>query len=107
MLASLSDYSLIVCEKPDAARKVAEALAEGHPVSTMMSGVEVLTFRRENANYVVCSAIGHLYGLSDSFSQRETYPVFDLEWYPANLVDKRSRGVQKRIMSIKRLAANA
>jgi len=105
--ANFSDYSLIVCEKPDAARKVAEALAEGHPVITMMNGVEVLTFQRENSNYVVCSAIGHLYGLSDSFSQRETYPVFDLEWYPANLVDKRSRGVQKRIASIKRLAGDA
>jgi DNA topoisomerase-1 len=107
VLANFSDYSLIVCEKPDAARKVADALAEGHPVSTMTNGVEVLTFQRENANYVVCSAIGHLYGLSDSFSQRETYPVFDLEWYPANLVDKRSRGVQKRIASIKRLAGGA
>jgi DNA topoisomerase I len=107
MAAIVSDYSLIVCEKPDAARKVAEALAEGRAVSTTMNGVEVLTFQRDNASYVVCSAIGHLYGLSDSFSQRETYPVFDLEWYPANLVDKRSRGVQKRIASIRRLAENA
>jgi DNA topoisomerase I len=107
MAAIPSDYSLIVCEKPDAARKVAGALAEGRVVSTMVDDVEVLTFQRENLNYVVCSAIGHLYGLSDSFSQREAYPVFDLEWYPANLVDKRARGVQKRIMSFRRLSANA
>lgn len=107
MSMSLSDYSLIVCEKPDAARKVAEALADGHPVSTMVNGVEVHIFRRGVTNYVVCSAIGHLYGLADSFSQRETYPVFDLEWYPANLVDKRLRGVQKRIGSIKQLAKRA
>lgn len=107
MLTSLHDYSLIVCEKPDAARKVAEALAEGRVASMVVSGVETLSFRRDNADYVVCSAIGHLYGISDSFSQRDTYPVFDLEWYPANMVDKRTRGVQKRISSIRHLAAGA
>ena len=107
MSANPSDYTLVVCEKPDAGRKVAEALADGRIDSRTVNGVEVLAFRRGDKDYLVCSAIGHLYGVSDSFQFRETYPVFDLEWYPANLVDKRAAGVRKRILSIGRLAKDA
>jgi DNA topoisomerase-1 len=104
---SLSDYSLIVCEKPDAARKVTEALAEEDLRTITVSGVEAFTFKRGGSRYVVCSASGHLYGLSDSISQREVYPVFDLEWYPTDLVDKKSRRIRQRIASIRRLAEKA
>lgn len=107
MSASPPDYTLVVCEKPDAGRKVAEALADGQIDRRLVNGIEVLAFRRDDREYLVCSAIGHLYGVSDSFQFRETYPVFDLEWFPANLVDKRATGVQKRILSIGRLAKGA
>lgn len=102
-----SDYTLVLCEKPDAARKVAEALGDGQVTSTLAGGVEVLDFERDGVRYVVCSALGHLYVLSDAFSQRETFPVFDLEWYPANLVKDRNKGIRKRIASIERLARDA
>lgn len=107
MSAVPPEYTLIVCEKPDAARKVAEALADGGVTVKVVNGVEVLGFRRDGVDYIVCSAIGHLYGVCDSFPFRETFPVFDLEWYPANLIDKRSTGMRKRILSIQRLARDA
>jgi DNA topoisomerase I len=107
MFSVPSDYTLIVCEKPDAARKIAEALADSPTTTTKQYGVEALTFSRGGANYVACSALGHLYNISDAFSQRETYPVFDIEWYPGDAVSKRSRNAHKRILSIKRLASGA
>jgi DNA topoisomerase-1 len=107
MKARIPDYTLIICEKPDAARKVAEALADGSVMSMLADGVEVLNFERAGARYVVCAALGHLYALSDSFSQRETFPVFDLEWYPGNMVEDRTKGIRRRISSIERLARDA
>ncbi|MDA4113876.1 MAG: DNA topoisomerase I, partial [Thaumarchaeota archaeon] len=62
---------------------------------------------RGGRRYLVCSAIGHLYAVSDSFRRREVYPVFDLEWYPSHLVDKNARNIGKRILSIRKLAAEA
>lgn len=101
------EYTLVVCEKPDAARKVADALAEGGVTAMLVNGVEVLGFQRDGLDYLVCSAIGHLYGISDSFRVRGTFPVFDIEWYPTNLIDKRPTGAKKRIISIQRLARGA
>jgi len=102
-----SGYTLILCEKPDAARKVADALAEGRASTVKINGVEVIEFDRGGVDYVVCSAAGHLYGVSDSFSGRDSFPVFDLEWYPAGLVDKKLGGAQRRIALIGNLAKNA
>jgi DNA topoisomerase-1 len=102
-----SSYGLIICEKPDAAKRVAEALAGGTVESTRVHGVETFTCRDGDKNYVVCSALGHLYAISDSFPRRDVYPTFDLEWFPVNQIDKRSRKAQSRILAIRRLAANA
>ena len=102
-----TNYRLVVCEKPDAARRVADALADDRVQSMVVDGAQVFALTRSGRNYVVCSAIGHLYGVSDSFRRREVYPVFDLEWYPANLVDKEARNVERRIRSIRKLAEKA
>lgn len=106
-IVSTSGYSLIVCEKPDAARKVAAALSEEGIRSSVRGGVEVLTFRRSGTDYVVCSALGHLYGVADAFKTRETYPVFDLDWFPSHLVSDRSRGVRRRIEVVRKLSKGA
>lgn len=82
-------------------------MAEEGVRSISLDGVEVLSFRRAGSDFVACSALGHLYGLSDSFKTRETYPVYDLEWYPSYLVHDRSTGVRKRIRVITRLAKRA
>jgi DNA topoisomerase-1 len=102
-----SEYRLVICEKPDAARRVAEALASDGVETIMVNGVQVLGFVHEGHNYLVCSAAGHLYAISDSFRHRETYPVFDLEWYPTHLIDKAAKGIEKRILSIEKLAGKA
>src|SRR5580704_6563332 len=95
-------YSLVVCEKPDAARRVADALATGQVEAFKVDGVQAFKFKNGNDNYVVCSALGHLYTVSDSFRGRDVYPIFDLEWFPSHLVDEDAKkNIENRILAIK------
>lgn len=100
-------YTLVVCEKPDAARRVSAALSGGAASNTTVDGTTVFRFTRAQQDYVVCSAQGHVYSISDPASERTVYPVFDAEWYPSNLVDERSKGASGRISAIKKLAEGA
>ncbi len=104
-----SGYTLVICEKPDAARRVAEALSQGIPTSFSVEGV--IAFRCENADgrrYVVCAALGHLYGVSDTIQERGTYPVLDLEWFPIGTIDRKApRQAASRIRAIQSLSDRA
>ncbi|MDV3278286.1 MAG: DNA topoisomerase I [Nitrososphaerales archaeon] len=102
-----SGYTLVVCEKPDAARRVADALSDGAPSSAMIEGVQTFRFRRGAEELVVCAAQGHVYAVSDPFAERSVYPVFDVEWYDYGLVEKEAMGAARRIASIKKLAGGA
>jgi DNA topoisomerase-1 len=73
-------YTLVVCEKPDAARRIAQAL--GDPKESRPAGISVFDVTNNDHHYKVCSALGHLYGLADSTKNRSVYPVLDLEWAP-------------------------
>jgi len=99
----------VICEKPDAARRVAEALSSGAPEVFKVGGVPA--FRLEDARgrrYVVCAAMGHLYGVSDTVKDRRVYPVLDLEWFPLGATrDKAARHVTSRIRAIRSLAEEA
>jgi DNA topoisomerase-1 len=86
---------------------VAEALGGGRVESVKIYGVQSFVCRDGDKNYVVCSALGHLYAISDSFPRRDVYPTFDLEWFPINQIDKRSGRGQNRLLAIRKLAANA
>jgi len=94
-------YTLVVCEKPDAARRIANALGETR--ESRPQGVAVFKVSRGDRQYVVCSALGHLYGLGDATANRSVYPALDLEWAP---VPKNARaGAVIRVISD--LARNA
>jgi len=98
---------LVICEKPDAAKQVSDALSGGTSGSILFEGTTVYRFRRGQEEFVVCSALGHVYGISDPLEERSVYPVFDVEWYSSDLVDEKSAGIARRIVAIKRLAAGA
>lgn len=102
-----SAFTLVICEKPDAARRVADALAESGIQTLEVAGVPAFSFSRGGEKFVVCSALGHLYAVSDPFAERAVYPVFDVEWFPHNLLSKRAEHARKRIESIRKLSANA
>jgi DNA topoisomerase-1 len=93
---------LVVCEKPDAARRIAQAL--GDAKESRSAGVPVFDVASsDNRHYKVCSALGHLYGLADVAGNRGVYPVLDLEWAP---VVKNARAA-RAIRVISDLAKNA
>ena len=99
-------YVLVICEKPDAAKRVAEAIDVDGLSTIDISGVTVHVARSKDKSYVVCSALGHLYTLADPSNRREAYPVFDVEWAPTYLVEKKE-GVAKRLQAIERLSEGA
>ena len=73
-------YTLVVCEKPSAARRIAQAL--GKPKESRLSGISVFDVRNDSHHYKICTALGHLYGLTDVARNRSVYPVLDLVWTP-------------------------
>lgn len=102
-----SGYRLVVCEKPDSARRVADALATDGVKVIDVGGIQAFCLNSGDVDYVVCSAAGHLYAMSDPFRGRDVYPVFDLEWYPVQLVDKSAKSAGKRIAAIEKLSIKA
>ena len=90
----------MVCEKPDAARRIAQALGTSYLESLPEIVFEspdlgerkaravtpvFWAIGRENIHFVVCSAIGHLYGLVDPKGKRNEYPIFDVIWRPISI----------------------
>jgi DNA topoisomerase-1 len=73
-------YTLVVCEKPAAARRIAQAL--GEPTESRLGGVPIFEVKNSKCHYKICTALGHLYGLTDVTKNRSVYPVLDLEWAP-------------------------
>jgi len=102
-----SGYTLVICEKPDAARRVADALSSGSARRSSIDGIETFRFSNEGQDFVVCSAQGHVYSVADPFKERTVYPVFDVEWYPVNQVEKGNSRAAQRISVIRTLAARA
>ena len=101
--------TLIVCEKPDAAARVARALDEdGEPRRTETQGVPVYESRNRHETILVCSAIGHLYAVdSKTRTSRRYYPVWDFDWKPKHLIDKKSARLARWIQVISSLANKA
>ncbi|HKU48962.1 MAG TPA: DNA topoisomerase I, partial [Nitrososphaera sp.] len=95
-------YTLVVCEKPDAARRIAHAL--GSARESRPAGISVFEVSSAGGpQYRITSAIGHLYGVVDVTASRSVYPVLDLEWAP---LAKNARAA-KAIRLISELARGA
>jgi DNA topoisomerase I len=103
MISLTLPYTLVVCEKPDAARRIAHAI--GTSSVREISALESIGSRgtpsvfsvtdHHNEHFVVCSAIGHLYGLVDINGNRSIYPVFDVKWMP---ILKRTATISQHII---------
>lgn len=103
----MSGYTLVVCEKPDAARRLSEALSDGKAISSLVNGVPSFRFNAMGEDFVVSSAQGHLYAVSDPLGERSVYPAFDLEWYVSDLVEKKPTGATRRTRAFGELAKGA
>jgi DNA topoisomerase-1 len=100
-------YELIICEKPNAAKKIAEALADGKAIKENMNGVPYYLVTRGKKDIVVACAVGHLYGLAEKEKKGWVFPVFDIEWKPSSETNKKSDFSKKYLAAIKKLAKEA
>ncbi len=100
-------YELIITEKPSAARKIADALADGKPIKENLKGVPYYLITRGNRDIVVACAVGHLYGLAEKEKRGWVFPVFDIEWKPAYQMSKNSAFTKKYLDVIKKLSKDA
>jgi len=107
--AANGGHTLVICEKPDAARRVAEARSSGLPEILKVGNVIAFRVRGfTGKTWVICAAMGHLYGASDTSRDRRVYPALDLEWFPiAEKERKAGRSLSSRIRAIRRLSENA
>ncbi|MCS4537619.1 MAG: DNA topoisomerase I [Thaumarchaeota archaeon] len=101
------EYSLVICEKPDTARRVADALKMQKLESKRVGNSEVFLVERETKRYIICSAAGHLYTVADTAKKRTVYPVYDVEWVPLHQAQKGKSYVAERIRVISELSKNA
>jgi DNA topoisomerase-1 len=100
-------YELIITEKPNAAKKLAEALADGKPLKENIKGVPYYKVTHGRKDIVVGCAVGHLFGLAEKEKKGFRYPVFEIEWVPVSQVSKEAAFSQKYADALKKLAKGA
>jgi|TARA_B100001971_G_scaffold214881_1_gene255144 DNA topoisomerase-1 len=100
-------YELIIAEKPNASKRIAEALADGKPIKENLNGVPYYKITRGKKDIVVACAVGHLYGLGEKEKKGWIFPVFDIEWKPSSDISKKSGFSKKYLTAIKKLAKEA
>ncbi|RJQ15514.1 DNA topoisomerase I [Candidatus Woesearchaeota archaeon] len=99
-------YEFIITEKPSAAKKIAEALADGKPVKEMNEKVAYYKVTHKGKDLVIGCAVGHLYTVAEK-EKSFKYPVFDLEWKPTHDVDKHNTFSKKYVNTLKKIAKDA
>lgn len=75
-------FTLIITEKPTAAKTVAKALAESEVKEFERDGARWYEIKKSGKTIKVAPAAGHLFMLKQK-SKGWDYPVFDVEWVPS------------------------
>ncbi len=103
----LQKYTLIITEKPDAANRIATALdKEGKPQKILSNGVPYYQAYREG-EIVVVPALGHLYTITSKQKGKRDYPVFDYQWVPRYLAERKASRIRVWLKVIAELAKDA
>ena len=66
---------LIITEKPKAAQRIAEALADGKAIKKGAKGVSYYEITRGNKDIIVGCAVGHLFGLAEKEKKAVNNPM--------------------------------
>jgi len=103
----MEKYTLIVTEKPDAAKRIAQALdSKGKPKKVEENGVPYFLAHRDR-KLVVVPALGHLYTVIHERGRRNYYPVFSFRWAPRYLAERGAKQIRVWIETISKLAKDA
>ncbi len=95
---------IIIAEKPSAALKIAQALADGKPVKKNYNKkIPYYELKHKGKKIIVVCAVGHLYTVAEKNKKGWTYPVFDVEWKATYEVSKGSAYTKDYLNAIKKL----
>ncbi|MFT4307809.1 MAG: DNA topoisomerase I [Candidatus Woesearchaeota archaeon] len=99
---------LIITEKPNSAKKIAAALANGSPKQHRSGQVSYFELERDGKTIYVAATVGHIYGLDEKEkSKRSEFPVFDIEWKPSAEVSRGADYTKKYLDVLIQLAKQA
>ncbi|MBI5390531.1 DNA topoisomerase I [Candidatus Woesearchaeota archaeon] len=98
---------LIITEKPQAALKIATALADGKPVKRQVGQVAYYEVTHGKNDLLIGCAVGHLFTIAEKEKGKWVYPMFDVTWMPAADVRKDSAFTAKYADVLKTLAKKA
>lgn len=99
-------YELIISEKPNAAKKIAEALADGKPIKEGDKGVAVWNITHNGRDIKVACAVGHLFSVAEK-EKSFKYPSYDIHWVPSSEVDKNAKFSKKYLNMLKKVSKGA
>jgi DNA topoisomerase-1 len=98
---------LIITEKPNAAKKIADALADDKAVKKG-EGAYFYEITHNGKEILVGCAVGHLYGLAEKVKSKGfAYPVFDIHWKPTSEISRGAKFSEKYLNLLKRIAKRA
>lgn len=103
---SKEKYELLIAEKPSAALKIAEALADAKIKKHSEEKVSYYEITHNHKKIIVAPAVGHLYGLK-AIQKGWTYPVFEFEWQPTYKLSKVANFTKKYLDLLIRLSKDA
>jgi len=100
--------TLLLCEKPSAARRIAKALDDkGRPAERRIGRVPYYESERGEKSLIVVPALGHLYTVAPKIRNRNVYPVFDFEWVPRHEAERNAKEIREWIEAISKLSKEA
>jgi len=103
----LRKTTLIITEKPDAAKRIAFALdSAGKPERKAKNGVPYYHAKRDE-DIIVVPALGHLYTVTSAKKGRAEYPVFEFKWVPRYIAERGVARIRTWLKVISELAENA
>jgi DNA topoisomerase-1 len=100
-------YELIITEKPKAAQKIADALADGRAIHKNLKKIPFYELTHKKQKIVVACAVGHLFQIAEKSEKKFQYPIFDIEWKPTYLVSKGAAYTRPYVEALKELSKNA
>jgi DNA topoisomerase-1 len=97
---------LLISEKPSAAKRIAQSLADGKPLTKKEGKVPWYEITHGDTDIIVGCAAGHLFTVAEKEKSFE-YPKFDLEWKASGDVDKNANYTKQYLRVLQKLAKRA
>jgi DNA topoisomerase-1 len=103
----MEKYTLIITEKPDAAKRIALALDENEKPRKMEKNQMPYYLAKRDREIVVVPALGHLYTVAAEKTGRSQYPVFNYKWAPRYAAERGAGRCRLWLEAISKLSEDA